>query len=85
MPLTDIQMKEILQQRIKTEEVIVEDQSGGCGAKFSAIIISKDFEGKSLLERHRMVNDAIKDEMKDIHAFSMKTWTPEQWEKKKNE
>jgi stress-induced morphogen len=32
-----------------------------------------------------MVNDALKEELKSIHALSLKTWTPEQWEKKKSE
>lgn len=33
------------------QEVV--DQSDGCGAKFSAIIVSDAFEGKPLLQRHR--------------------------------
>jgi acid stress-induced BolA-like protein IbaG/YrbA len=28
-----------------------------------------------------MVNAALAEELKRIHAFSMKTWTPEQWAK----
>lgn len=31
-----------------------------------------------------MVNDLLADELKEIHALSMKTWTPSQWEKKKD-
>ncbi len=31
----------------------------------------------------RMVNAVLEEEMKDIHAFSQKTLTPEQWEKQK--
>jgi len=38
-----------------------------------------------LLDRHRMVNDTIKEQMKEIHALTLKTWTPEQWEQKKTE
>lgn len=33
------------------------------------------------LERQRKVNEVIP--MQDIHAFTMKTWTPEQYEEKK--
>ena len=29
-----------------------------------------------------LVNDLIKDEMTKIHAFSQKTYTPDEWEKK---
>jgi stress-induced morphogen len=47
--------------------------------------VSSAFENKTLLERHRMVNEAVKDFMKEIHALSLKTMTPSQWEKKKAE
>ena len=29
------------------------DNSDGCGAKFQAVIVSAQFEGKPLLQRHR--------------------------------
>lgn len=59
------------------QEVV--DESDGCGGKFNAIIVSPEFEGKSLLQRHRLVNGAIAEELKTIHAFSQKTFTPQQW------
>jgi len=59
------------------------DESGGCGAKFAIIIVSSNFENIALLDRHRLVNDSLKEEMTKIHALSMKTWTPKQWETKK--
>lgn len=61
----------------------VHDESDGCGGKFSAVIVSKQFEGKSLLQRHRLVNGALAEELKTIHAFSQKTFTPAQWEEQK--
>ncbi|KAJ6649841.1 putative dolichyl pyrophosphate Man9GlcNAc2 alpha-1,3-glucosyltransferase [Pseudolycoriella hygida] len=57
----------------------VVDESDGCGGKFSTIIVSEQFTGKSLLQRHRLVNAALSEELKTIHAFSQKTFTPEQW------
>lgn len=45
------------------------------------VVVSPKFEGKPLLQRHRLVNGALEEELKTIHAFSMKTLTPEQWEK----
>ncbi|XP_002282729.1 protein BOLA2 [Vitis vinifera] len=60
------------------QEVI--DTSGGCGASFAIEIVSEQFEGKRLLERHRMVNAALQEELKQIHALSIKkALTPEQW------
>ncbi|CAG7860455.1 unnamed protein product [Brassica rapa] len=51
-----------------------------CGASFAVEIVSEEFEGKRLLERHRMVNAALEEEMKEIHALSIKkAHTPQQW------
>ena len=49
----------------------------GDGQHFEAIIVSADFEGKSLIQRHQMVYCVLGDKMKSqIHALSMKTLTP---------
>jgi BolA protein len=38
-------------------------------------------QGKSLLERHRMVNSTLEAELKSgVHALSIQAKTPEQWE-----
>lgn len=51
-----------------------------CGASFVIEIVSEQFEGKRLLERHRVVNSALEEEMKEIHALSIKkALTPDQW------
>lgn len=47
------------------------------------MIVSEKFNGKALLQRHRLVNSCLEEELKAIHAFTMKTLTPEQWEKTK--
>jgi len=46
------------------------DGSGGCGQKFEVKIVSKLFEGKPLLQRHRLVNEVLKVEISQMHAFS---------------
>ncbi|WP_423909554.1 BolA family protein [Candidatus Spongiihabitans sp.] len=58
---------------LENSEVTVD----GDGQHFEAIIICPDFEGKSLIQRHKMVYSALGDKMKsEIHALSMKTLTP---------
>lgn len=73
---------EKLERELQTTHLEVVDESDGCGAKFNVVIVSPLFQGKPLLQRHRLVNDTLATELKTIHAFSMKTLTPEQWEKK---
>jgi BolA family transcriptional regulator, general stress-responsive regulator len=46
---------------------------------FALRLVSVAFAGKSLLERHRMVYEALGDLMiTDIHALSLKALTPEE-------
>ena len=63
----------------------VKDMSDGCGSKFKIILVSDDFNGVRLIERHRMVNGdsgVLAGIMSNVHAMEMKTWTSEQYEKK---
>ncbi|XP_044012796.1 bolA-like protein 2 [Aphidius gifuensis] len=81
MPYSASYIKEKLIKELPASHVMVEDQSDGCGAKFFVLIVSDKFAGKPLVLRHRLVHEILKEELKEIHAFSQKTLTPEQWEK----
>lgn len=39
----------------------------------------------AVLDRQRFVHDAMKEEMKTIHAITLRTWTPAQWEEKRKQ
>lgn len=57
------------------------DVQGEDGTHFEAVIVSSAFEGKSLIEQHKLVYGTLGDNMKvNIHALSMKTLTPQQWQ-----
>ena len=44
---------------------------------WEAVIISAGFEGKSLIERHRIINRALAEELKGpIHALTLTLKTP---------
>ena len=51
----------------------------GSESHFKVTIVSKDFEGKMLIGRHRLVNKALEKELKSIHALAIHTLTPEQY------
>lgn len=53
---------------------------GGCGQAFQAVIVSPQFESKTMLARHRLVNSVLKTEIAAIHAWTPKCYTPEQWQ-----
>ena len=51
------------------------------GFHLETTIVSDSFSDKSLIERHRIVYDAMGELMKhEIHALSMKTLTKAEWE-----
>ena len=51
------------------------------GFHLETTIVSDDFTDKTLIERHRLVYDAMGELMKhEIHALSMKTLTRGEWE-----
>jgi len=71
------EIKTIIENAIPSSFVNVD----GDGAHFEAIVVSSEFEGKGLLEQHQMVYKALGELMKDIHALSLKTYTPDQWKR----
>ena len=83
MPTVGELMAKIQESELQPTHLEIVDTSDGCGSKFEAIIVSPAFDGIGLLDRQKAVNEIIKEEMESIHAFSMKTWTPAQHEKKK--
>tara|TARA_Y100001936_G_scaffold133577_1_gene130609 strand:- start:433 stop:702 length:270 start_codon:yes stop_codon:yes gene_type:complete len=51
------------------------------GFHLETTIVSDNFTDKTLIERHRLVYDAMGELMKhEIHALSMKTLTRDEWE-----
>ncbi len=79
-----------LRERLYAAHVEVVDEShlhaGHAGAKegkghFRAFIVSERFEGLSRVQAQRAVFDAVAVEMNEwIHALSLRTLTPAQWE-----
>jgi len=53
----------------------------GDGRHFEAIVVSTEFEGQSLIQRHRLVMATCTAEIQSdaLHALSIKAYTPEQW------
>ena len=59
-------------------------QVAGDGQHFEAVIVSAAFEGKTALQCHQLVYKALGDKMKqEIHALSMRTLTPAQWQQER--
>ncbi len=50
---------------------------------FKVVIVAQDFVNRPLLDRQRLVNKLLHEELNSgVHALSMQTLTPEEWEKR---
>ena len=86
-------IKNIL-QNLKPEKLEIIDQSHkhkghagwreGGGTHFDVLIVSSEFEGKSQLQRHKLVYKLLKKELENsIHALSIKAFTPDECKNRK--
>lgn len=52
----------------------------GSESHFRVLVVSSQFEGLPLIQRHRLVNETLKDELKSyVHALAIQAKTPQQW------
>jgi len=71
-------IKKMIETTLPGASVEVVDLQGS-GDHFEVTVVAEQFEGRSLLERHRMVYGALGDAMRnEIHALMIKALTPEQ-------
>jgi acid stress-induced BolA-like protein IbaG/YrbA len=75
--MTASEIQHIIAQGLPCQHLEVD----GDGRHWSATIVSPQFEGKRLIQRHQMVYATLGARMHtdEIHALSMKTLTPAEW------
>ncbi|XP_013144956.1 PREDICTED: bolA-like protein DDB_G0274169 isoform X2 [Papilio polytes] len=53
----------------------------GAETHFKVVVVSDKFDGLALIKRHRLVNDILKEELKNgVHALSIVAKTTKQWD-----
>ncbi len=87
---TKEKIEQILQDTFSPVHVEIEDESwkheGHAGAAaggghFNLMVVSDQFEGVNLINRNRMVFNALAELMKsDIHAMGVKAKTKKEWD-----
>jgi len=66
----------MIKERFPDAEIRIEDLAGD-GNHYAATVISEAFRGKSRVEQHQMVYDALRGNMGGVlHALALKTATP---------
>ncbi len=84
------QLTHVLRERLSASHVEVIDETDqhaghaamrvAGGDHYAVLIVTEQFTGKSLVERHRAVYDALGEELKtSIHALKIKALAPAEW------
>ena len=73
MAMTKDSIEELIIQSIPDAKVTIEDLRGD-GDHYSAIVVSKSFDGKSMIQQHKMVYESLQGKMgNELHALVLKT------------
>jgi len=52
----------------------------GAESHFKVLAVSEAFDERRLIDRHRLVNGALRDELSSgLHAIAIHAWTPQEW------
>lgn len=55
----------------------------GSETHFKVVLVARRFEGRRLIERHRLVNDVLSDELEGpVHALALHTYTADEWQQR---
>lgn len=78
---------EAISQLIRTGLPNAEVEVTGDGSHFDALVISPVFAGLTPIKRQRQVMDTVREQIAsgDLHALSIKTFTPEEWAKREHQ
>lgn len=74
------QVKTYIQEGLACDFIEVK---GDDGQHFEAVVVSAAFVGLSMVKQHQLVYQALGNRMhSEIHALSMRTYTPEAWSRR---
>ncbi|CAG5122136.1 unnamed protein product [Candidula unifasciata] len=62
-------------------DIQVSDISGGCGAMYQISIEAPAFTGLKTVQQHRLVNEALANEIKSMHGLQLNTKAPDKKKK----
>ena len=76
MAMAAADIERLIKERFPDALVSIDDLAGD-GDHYAATVVSEAFRGKSRVEQHKMVYDAIGNQMgAELHALALKTKAP---------
>ena len=79
MPIAELQAK--IEDAFPGDDIFLSSPMGDDN-HFQLRVVSEQFSGKTMVECHQLIYQALGDAMREaVHALAIKTYTPEQWQK----
>ncbi len=76
MPMNPAEIEKLIKQAIPDAQITIEDLRGD-GDHYAAYVVSSAFEGKSRVQQHQMVYQALQGRMgSELHALALQTSAP---------
>lgn len=76
MPMSAVDIETMIKEALPDAEIIIEDLAGD-GDHYRANVVSEVFRGKTRVQQHQMVYDALKGNMGGVlHALALQTSAP---------
>ena len=77
MPMNPAEIEQLIKQSIPDAQITIEDLRGD-GDHYAAYVVSDSFRGKTRVQQHQMVYQALKGNMGGVlHALALQTSAPE--------
>lgn len=77
MPMSASDIENMIRQALPDASVTIRDLAGD-GDHYAADVVSESFRGKTRVQQHRLIIDALKGKMgKELHALALQTSVPE--------
>ena len=77
MPMQAGDIERLIKEAMPDAQVMIEDLRGD-GDHYAAMVVSREFAGKSRVQQHQMVYKALQGRMGDaLHALALQTGVPE--------
>ena len=77
MPMDAREIERLIKGRVPDAEITIRDLAGD-GDHYAATVIAESFRGKSRVQQHQLVYNALKGQMGGaLHALALQTGLPE--------
>ncbi len=76
MPMNPAEIEDLIKHAIPDAQITIEDLRGD-GDHYAAYVVSTAFKGKSRVQQHQMIYQALQGRMgNEIHALALQTSAP---------